>query len=1076
MPKEVAAKLKTLSSTRGAEGERRIVTILFCDVKGSTAIAEKLDPEEWAGIMNAAFEYLVAPVYRFEGTVARLLGDGLLAFFGAPIAHEDDPERAILAGLAITEGIDKFCQRFRRERGMDFEVRVGVNTGLVVVGDVGSDLKYEYTAMGDAINLAARIQTAAEPNTVLISENTYRFVSSRIEFEDRGMIQFKGKEQPVHVYRVTGERQDAIRARGIAGLTSPMVGRRREFSALMQLLEEVRSGHGSIIAIIGEAGLGKSRLVAEWKKAAFADVEARPLRWFEGRCLSYGGSIAHHFSISILRQLIGAPGASSEEETRVALRKTTEDLFGAEMQEVYPFLGHLLGLQLEEDMAARVKYLGGPALQGNYVASYKRLLQAMAQATPLVIVCEDVHWADPSSVELMMQVLTVVTDAPIVFALLTRPEQDAPGWKLITQAREVAGAGAIQLYLAQLAEADTQELVSNLLHLQVLPENLRRLILSKAEGNPFFVEEVVRMLIDHGGIQRQNSHWVSTSELLTIAIPDTLQGVLLARMDRLPEPAKRTLQVASVIGRKFQERVLERVIGEGQHEVLQNQLGTLESSGLIRMTQENPEHEYTLRHALTQEAAYESLLKHDRKQLHLMVGQVLEQLYADRLDEYAPRLVQHYAEAGDDPKTVEYATRAGDNAMQLYAYTEAREYYAKALDALSDLPDTEDNRRRRVDVIVNLVTVSYASDSPGQNLARLEEVEHLAKELPDPSGRSRGDPLRLARIHYWMGQMHLQRNEPREALGYYQQVLAVAPEVGDEQLRAVPASMIGRVMFTQGQFGKAASLFTPTLGVVEKKGEWEVWVTTVGYIGSALAAQGRYADALMEGQRMRARAEETKNLTSIGLSHIYSSLIYFMGGDYQASAEESRAALEATEKSGDRIVAYIGHGFEAWAESRLGHHDAASQSMAQWKAVAETLGGRLIIADWFAAAGAELAFNAGRYQEARPLAEEATTLAKSVNGLFGEGEAQRVWGQALAALDPESWPDAEIHLAASIQPLESGEAHLEAARTHVVWGVLLRDRDDKAAAREHFEKAAAQFESSGLAVELQRARDLIAGL
>jgi len=564
MTKEVAAKLDAARATRAVEGERRIVTILFCDVKGSTLMAEQLDPEEWAEIMNNAFEYLIKPVHDYEGTVARLMGDAILAFFGAPLAHEDDPQRAILAGLDIIESIETYREKIQKQYGMDFSVRVGLNTGLVVVGNIGSDYKFEYTAMGDAINLAARMQTAADPNTLFITENTFRLVPALFDFQDKGLMEIKGKAEPVHVYRVLAARKGAIKTRGIAGLSSPMVGRRREYSTLLQITDDVKMGHGSSVAVIGEAGLGKSRLIAEWRKAALMETGEKALRWVEGRCLSYGSSMAHHLSADVLRALVGVTAGATEEEMHVALKTVMENLFADDMKEAYPFLGHLLGVKLEEDMAARVKYLDGPALQAKYVAAYKRFLQKCAESSPLIIICEDIHWADPSSVELLSQVNPIVAEAPVVFGFITRPDKDVPGWKLVTQAREIAGAGMTELHLAPLSEKDSQELVTNLLEIEALPENVRQLILAKAEGNPFFVEEVIRMLIDRGNLARHDDKWIVAKPINTIDIPDTLQGVLIARIDRLPEDAKRVLQIASVIGRKFQVKVLEQALAADQ--------------------------------------------------------------------------------------------------------------------------------------------------------------------------------------------------------------------------------------------------------------------------------------------------------------------------------------------------------------------------------------------------------------------------------------------------------------------------------------------------------------------------------
>ena len=550
---------KILAERDRMEGERKLVTALFCDIVGSTTLAEQMDPEDWREIVTGTHQRVSEAVYRYEGTIAQLLGDGVLAFFGAPLAHEDDAERAIRAGLIILASIQDYAAELRKEKRVEnFQMRVGLNTGPVVVGNIGSDLHMEYLAVGDTVNLASRMQSAAEPNTILISENTHRFVTTLFEFEDRGKIAVKGKAEPIQVYSVLSERKGATRQRGIAGLQSPMVGRESEYAQLLQVLSNARAGRGAIVSVIGEAGLGKSRLVAEWRKAALGGDQ--PMHWVEGRCLSFGTSMAHHLSTDILRGVIGVPAGSSEEETHAALKKSVEALFGDETKDVYPFLGHLLGLKLEEDMAARVKYLDGPALQAKYISAYKRLLEATAKQAPMVIVCEDIHWADPSSIELGLQVLSSVAQVPLVVVFVSRPDKDSAGWKLISQSKDIPGAGAIELHLSPLSENDSRALVNNLLEIEALPDSLRKLILAKAEGNPFFVEEVIRMLIDRGGITRQEGKWTVTREINNIEIPDTLQGVLTARIDRLPEEAKRTLQIAAVIGRKFQVRVLEKVL------------------------------------------------------------------------------------------------------------------------------------------------------------------------------------------------------------------------------------------------------------------------------------------------------------------------------------------------------------------------------------------------------------------------------------------------------------------------------------------------------------------------------------
>lgn len=558
-PSSVASKI--LSARERMEGERKLVTALFTDIVGSTALAERLDPESWAEIVSAAHQIVSQAVYRFEGTIAQLLGDGVLSFFGAPLAHEDDPERAIRAALEIRRAMGEYAAALQADEGVEeFRVRIGINTGLVVVGQIGSDLHMEYLAVGDTVNLAARMQSAAEPNEIMITGNTHRMVPNLFEVEDRGEIHVKGKAEPVHAFCVLAERKGAVRLRGIEGLASPLVGRQREMSTLGRVWTELQQGHGGIVSIIGEAGLGKSRLVTEWREQSQRSGEGHEVRWIEGRCLSYGHSIAHHLSTAILRGLIGSGPDATEEECRLALHQQLEMYLGGEFDDVYPYLGHLLGLELEPEQARRVTYLDATALQAKFILATKALIRALALKSPIVIVCEDIQWADPASVELGTHILPIAAEVPLTVVLLSRPDEESYGWGLVRGAPEVSGVGTIELHLAPLTQSDSQELIQNLLAVDILPGELREVILSKAEGNPFFVEEVIRMLIDQADIVSEDGHWKASRDLASLEVPDTLQAVLTARIDRLPEEAKRVLQIAAVIGRQFNQNVLEAVL------------------------------------------------------------------------------------------------------------------------------------------------------------------------------------------------------------------------------------------------------------------------------------------------------------------------------------------------------------------------------------------------------------------------------------------------------------------------------------------------------------------------------------
>jgi class 3 adenylate cyclase len=555
--------------------ERKFVSALFVDIVGSTALAEGMDPEDWREIVAGAHGRVAQAVRRYDGTVAQFLGDGVLAFFGAPIAHEDDAERAIRAALAIQESITVFAGELQwRGAVSGFQVRVGLNSGLVVVGNLGDRQHAEYLAVGDTVNLAARLQSAAEPGTILVSESTGRLAGPVFEFEDLGKMSFKGKTAPVQVYRVNRERRGAVRVRGVPGVVSPLVGREAELASLAEVLGSLHDGQGSVISIIGEAGIGKSRLMAEWRRTAEeVRPSAVPIRWAEARCLSYGSAIPHQMIVALLRALIRVGEDAAEDMVADALRRSLVEVLGnganatgavSEFDEVYAFLAHLLGLRLDENLAPRVRYLEGPALLAQYVSAGKRFLAGLATRAPTVILCDDVHWADPSSVDLTAELLTVTTGSPLVFVLMSRPDPAAAGWRLITRARALPAITSVELHLEVLSGVDSARLVSNLLHADTLPESLRTLVLARTEGNPFFVEEVLHMLMEQGTLVRVEDgsaagRWALTREVQAIEIPETLQGVLAARIDRLAEDAKRALQVASVIGRRFDMPILERV-------------------------------------------------------------------------------------------------------------------------------------------------------------------------------------------------------------------------------------------------------------------------------------------------------------------------------------------------------------------------------------------------------------------------------------------------------------------------------------------------------------------------------------
>jgi len=386
--------------------ERRPITVVFADLAGSTAAAERMDPEDWTVLVGKAFELMNRTVERFGGTVARLMGDGVLAFFGAPTAHEDDPERAVRCGVEMVTALDQL--------GAGLRVRVGVNTGPVVVGIVGTDTAQEYTAMGDTVNVAARMQAAARPGSVLVTAATHRFVAPLVDVVDVGLLDLKGKTEPVHAYEITALKRGAVVTRGLAGLRSPLIGRDLELSRLQQAFEVARAGQGRLACIVGEPGMGKSRLLAELRPAV---ERAQPtVRWVEGRCLSYGETLPYHLVLDLVRSLIGVTAAAEEPQVAEALERFLGETASGDWREIYAYMGHLLSLRLDAEKQARLSMLQMETVK-RYVSSLVTMLRGAGTQGPLVVVCDDVHWADPSSVEVLQQIIPSVSGLPVLFIL-----------------------------------------------------------------------------------------------------------------------------------------------------------------------------------------------------------------------------------------------------------------------------------------------------------------------------------------------------------------------------------------------------------------------------------------------------------------------------------------------------------------------------------------------------------------------------------------------------------------------------------------------------------------------------------
>jgi len=663
-----------------SEGERKHITVLFSDLSGYTSLSEKLDPEEVKGIINRIFGQITKVVSHHEGTIEKFIGDAVVAFFGIPRVHEDDPVRAIRTAFEIHEIVRNISPEFEEKIGRSLAMHTGINTGLVVTGKLSPEEEALQVA-GDSVNVASRLSGLAKPGEILVGEDTYQQAQEYFSFEKREPAKLKGKADHITPYRVVEEKNKFSHIRGLAiqRISSPLVGRDAEFVAMKGCVNRLLDGQGGILSIIGEAGLGKSRLMAELRNSTITGNNS--LQWLEGHTLSYGQKISYWPFREIVRHYAGITDDDSDTESWKKLKAHITELFTTETEEILPYIASLATLDIKDEYVSRVRNLDGEGMGRQIFFASRQFFERLAQVRPLVLVFEDLHWADESSTLLLEHLLPLVHRVPILLCGVSRPEANTPTFRL----KDIASKGYERRYteirLDPLSQTESIQLMHNLLEIENLLTKVREIIVHKAEGNPFFMEEIMRSLIDGGAVVRdiRTGRWRATSLIERVSIPDTIQGVIMARVDRLDEELKQVLRSASVIGRAFLYRILIGISEAVQK--LDVNLDQLEGMELIRQKQKIPELEYIFKHALVQETTYESILLQKRRELHVRIAQVIENLFPERLEEFYSVLAHHYVKGEVWDKAQDYLFKAGDQAGRIAADSEALEHYEQALKA-----------------------------------------------------------------------------------------------------------------------------------------------------------------------------------------------------------------------------------------------------------------------------------------------------------------------------------------------------------------------------------------------------------
>lgn len=1050
IPAELAQKI--LDSKGAVVGARKIVTVLFCDLVGSTAIAERLDPEEYRDLLGEYLEVAFREVYRFEGIVNQLAGDGVMALFGAPIAHEDAPHRAVRAALAIRTALGELNEQLRTRRGFELQARFGINTGPVVVGAVGNDLKLDYTAIGDTTNLAARMQALAEPGAILLSETTYRRVRGFFQLQPAGVFDVKGKSEPVAAYRVLSE-SEATTPMAIAaarGLTK-LVGRDAELAQLHACYQRLAGDLAQVVAVVGEAGSGKSRLLYEFKQ----QLANEDVIFLEGRCSSMTHGLPYAPWISMLRQHFdlapdsrGGSGACPEK-----LAQQLRSL-GKEFEELLPYLCRMLAVR--SDQLADVS---ADELKRQEFEAMARLIGGLSKRSPVIMVIEDLHWIDDPSRE-MLELAATRLHGPLMLIVSHRPEY-VPFWR--------TEAAFTQLRLRTLTEDDTTTVIREIAG-GPLPLDLERLIRVKAEGNPFFTEEIARALIEEGHVVRNNGHLQLARPLEQIRIPGTVEEVIAARVDRFAPDAKRISQVAAVLGRQFRRSHLLRLLADEPIDVAAA-LDELERRGVIHRKTVLSGDEYRFGESLTQEVAYEALLLKERRQLHERIGRMLEDEAVDNDPELPALLAHHYALSDNRSKAIEALLRAAVRAEQLPSYNTAVRCYRQAWELASQALEETDTRdpqlmRPAVAAAVGLCRMSVIYNVPDDGAT--DQAAHRGRELAG----ALGDLPDVAALWTYQGMLIVNAGRERfaEGLSLLERGLSVAREAGLEHVLTKMSRGVGWGYMFDGRTDLALQTFSGVVDQLERSDERER-LTDV-YLGSrfmrdqALYYADDFAGALRSASETYEMGVKASNRTVQSGAAATISLVHFGRGEYAEARRWADRCLEVAEAIGN-IAAGRSAAMVALA-ARLELHEAVVPAGYIDLIEQGFLGrGDMALKSLLAV---DVLTMTGEPQRAKNFAEVAYAHA---GGRLREALCAAALGDVMRHLGREHWEQAADWYAHAISLAEPIGARSTLLAAHLGAGELAMARGDRQVSSDHLQAAVELAQALGCARYRLRAERLL---
>jgi class 3 adenylate cyclase/tetratricopeptide (TPR) repeat protein len=966
-PKHLAERI--LLSRAALEGERKQVTVLFADLKGSMELLADRDPEEARKILDPVLEQMMQAVHRYEGTVNQVMGDGIMALFGAPLAHEDHAVRACYAALLMQESVRRFAEGARRERGVMVRIRVGLNSGEVIVRAIGSDLHMDYTAVGQTTHLAARMEQLAEPGSILLSPATMELAEGYVEVKPLGPLPVRGLPAPLEVYELVGA--ESVRSRFHAAATrglSRFVGRDSEVDQLRHALERTQAGHGQVVAVVGEPGVGKSRLYWEFTHSH----SAHGWLTLASGSVSYGKATAYLPVIDLLKAYFHIEG---RDETRAIREKVTGKVLSLD-RALEPSLSALLSLlevPVEDEAWGR---LDPSQRRQRTLDALKRLLLRESQVQPLMLLVEDLHWIDAETQALLDSLVESLPTARLLLLANYRPEYQHR-WGGKTYYR--------QLRIDPLPTESADNLLTSLLGTEKDLDSLKRVLIERTEGNPLFLEESVRTLAETQALIGERGAYRLAQNTTAIQVPATVQAIIAARIDRLPPADKRLLQAAAVIGTDVPFPLL-LAIAELAEEDLRRGLAHLQAAEFLYETSLFPDLEYTFKHALTHEVTYGGLLQERRHELHARIVGAIESLHRDRLGDQIERLAHHAVRGEVREKAVHYLRQAGLKAAARSAVSDARVWFEQALGVLDALPENQATLEEAFEIRLELRRVlSQLPDIP-QTLDRLREAEALAERL--------NDDRRRGRVCAFMTNIHSHLGDLDEALITGTRALEIAGRLGDLRLRILTTTYLEQAHVHRGDYERAVELATSILATLPAGWGSEDFGASVPasiyhrfFLVRSLTELGRFVEAAQYEAEMLRFAGPIQNPFAVGMAHWVAGSLHLLKSDWanaRALIEHSIVAYR-TGNAGEGLPRAVA--LSAWVLAQLGEAGEALNRLREGEQLLESrvvrgiVGGRAGVYHSLGRAGLLL----GRLDEAQRLGEHAVESSSGHHGYAAHG-------------------------------------------------------------------------------------------